>query len=105
MATATVSRRGRWLGVVVLLGAATAAYAQFGGAVQPAKVAEPPVMEFTEQEVLANQLIQTLNDLSKQHWEVFQIVPAWAVRNQNGEAELVPRAYEVFGRRPVAPQK
>lgn len=105
MANAILSRRGWWLGLVLLLGAASAVYAQFGGGVQAVKVAEPPVMEFTEQEVQANQLVQTLNDLSKQHWEIFQIVPAWAVRNQNGEAELVPRAYEVFGRRPVAAQK
>jgi hypothetical protein len=104
MTDSTPTRRGRWLGFAVALGAATLAYAQLGGAAQNAKRPEPAVMEFTEQEVQANQLVQTMNDLSKQHWEVFQVVPVWAVRNQNGEAELVPRAYEILGRRPAPAQ-
>jgi hypothetical protein len=105
MSNLSITRRSTWLSFALLLGLATFAGAQLAQPKpSPVNLAPPPVMEFTQQEVQPDALVQTLNDLSKQHWDVFQIVPAWSFKNQNGEAELVPRAYEVFGRRP-APQK
>ncbi len=77
--------------------------AQLGGS--SPKPASPPLMEFTHQEVGAGLILQTLNDLSKQGWEIFQIIPTWTVGNQNGVAELTPKTYQVFGRRPAANAK
>ena len=47
-------------------------------------------------------LVQTLNDMGKQHWEIFQIVPTWSINNENNVTEMVPKGYQIFGRRPVA---
>jgi hypothetical protein len=58
--------------------------------------------EYVHQEVQANVLTQSLNDLDGQGWEVFQIVPSWAIKNENAETVFTPRAYVVFGRRPIA---
>ena len=82
-----------------LLGAATLALAQFSepDLRQPRR----PVLEYTQQQVQANLLVQTMNDMSKQRWDVFQITPVWTIRNLNGETELAPKAYEVFARRPL----
>ena len=85
--------------VLAVLGTATAALAQFGQLSPPPRPVS--VLEFSQQEVQANALVATLNDMSKQHWDVFQITPVWSLRNQNGEAELIPKSYQVFGRRPV----
>ncbi len=106
MATLLTTKRGGWLGLVVLLVATTVALAQLGGEKAGGKGADaaPVLMEYTQQEVQANAVVQTLNDLAKQRWEVFQIVPYWTLRNQNGENELAPKNYEVFARRPIAPK-
>ncbi len=60
--------------------------------------------EYVHQEVSANTVTQSLNDLDAQGWEVFQVVPSWQIKNENAETILAPRAFEVFGRRPVAPK-
>ncbi len=54
-----------------------------------------------QQEVQAGSITQSLNDFDKQGWEIFQVIPVWQVKNENAETLLVPRAYEVFGRRPI----
>jgi hypothetical protein len=58
--------------------------------------------EYVHQEVQAAALTQTLNDLDGQGWEIFQVVPSWAIKNENNDTVLTPRAYEVFGRRAMA---
>jgi hypothetical protein len=103
MNAALQSRHGWLLGAFLVLGAASLAFAQLGG---PGEAAKPaPIFEFTQQEVQAALLVQTLNDLGKQRWEVFQIVPIWTIVNQNAAVEMVPKAYQVFGRRPAADAK
>jgi hypothetical protein len=59
------------------LGAATLANEQFGG-----MRGNPPQArrEFTQKEVKADALVETCNDLSKQNWEIFQIIPSrWQI--------------------------
>lgn len=93
-----------WLGVglVVLAGMTAVAFAQFGGAgISPPR----PRLEYLQQEVQADAIVQTLNDLDAQGWDLFQIVPAWSFKNENGEATLVAKTYQVFGRRPLKPEK
>lgn len=58
-------------------------------------------MEFLNQEVQADAIVATMNDLSSQGWEVFQLVPVWSIKNENAETAMSPRGYQVFGRRPV----
>jgi hypothetical protein len=58
-------------------------------------------MEYLHQEVLSDAVVQTLNDLDGQGWEIFQIIPSWQFKNENAENALVPRAYQVFGKRPL----
>jgi hypothetical protein len=95
------SRRSLVLGTILLLGVATAAYAQYAVQGGPGGLVQRPVYEYTQQEVQAALLVQTLNDLSKQHWDVFQVIPAWTVRNQNGETELAAKTYQIIARRPM----
>jgi hypothetical protein len=86
---------------ILVLASAGLAYAQLAGnSAQPAKAAG--AYEFTHQEVQAASVIATLNDLSKQGWEVFQIIPAWTIKNDDGATELTPKFYEVFARKPAA---
>ncbi|HEV3165686.1 MAG TPA: hypothetical protein VGZ22_16785 [Isosphaeraceae bacterium] len=58
-------------------------------------------MEYVHQEVQADAVVQTMNDLDGQGWNIFQVIPTWQIKNDNGQSELQPRAYEVFGRRPA----
>jgi hypothetical protein len=96
--------RGAWLwaSLIVVAGTAAVAYAQFGGAGFPR---ERPRMEYLQQEVQADAIVQTLNDLDGQGWDLFQIVPAWTLKNDNGETTLVAKTYQVFGRRALKPAK
>jgi hypothetical protein len=90
-------RRVLWIASAVVLGIGLIALAQ----AKPAKpVADRIRLEYLHQEVQADALIQNLNDLDGQGWEVFQIVPSWAIKSENSESVLVPKAYQVFGRRP-----
>jgi hypothetical protein len=87
---------------ILILASAGLAYAQIAGnPAQPVKAAGT-VQEFTHQEVQAAAVVATLNDLSKQGWEVFQIIPAWTIKNEDGAMEITPKFYEVFARRPAA---
>jgi hypothetical protein len=90
------SRRGLLLGLIVVFCAARFALAQLGAA-KP----KQEILEFTQQEVQAAQVVPTLNDLAKQRWEIFQVVPVWTVTNANGGTDMVPKSYQIFGRRPV----
>ena len=79
--------------------AALALAQQAGGDRAPAR---PRVkMEYVHQEVQADAVVPTLNELDSQGWNIFQIVPTWQFKNENSEGALVPKAYQVFGRRPV----
>ena len=94
---------GRFVMVAAILAVASAglAYAQLAGG-GGAVVAHRPVQEFTHQEVQAAAVVATLNDLSKQGWEVVQIIPSWTIKSEDGTTELHPKFYEVFARRPMS---
>jgi hypothetical protein len=104
-------RSSAWsrLGVPLFLVGITAAWALAqqakpgagAGGAEPAQVR----MEYVNQEVQANAITQTLNDLDSQGWSIFQVIPSWQVKGEGGEAALEPRAYIVFGRRPIRDNK
>jgi hypothetical protein len=93
------------LGLVLLIGLTTMAFAQYGGVGSTAKPPAPPTMEYTQQEVLANSLVETLNEMGKQHWEIFQVVPVWKFQDQGGGAEMAPIRYQIIGRRAKSEEK
>ena len=91
-----------WLpALVLMLGLTTLASAQLGGGGSPG----PRVQEFTQQEVQANALVETLNEMSKERWEIFQVVPIWKFQDQGGGAEMTPIRYQILGHRPKAADK
>ena len=61
-----------------------------------------PKTEYLSQEVHADAMAPTLNDIDAQGWDVFQVVPIWKIQGGGGDSSLVPKAYQVFGRRTVA---
>ncbi len=83
--------------LLVVLGISSLASAQFGGS---GGASLPTIQEYTQQEVQANALVETLNEMSKQRREVFQVIPVWKFQDQGGGAELVAVRYQVLGRRP-----
>ena len=85
--------------LLLIVGLATLASGQIGGAKPPSRH-----FEYVHQEIQAKSLTQSLNELDGQGWEVFQVVPTWQIKNENEETILSPRAYEVFGRRVLAPK-
>ena len=87
----------RWLlaFALILMGVASLAYAQ-----APARPARPR-MEYLSQEVQADAIVPTMNDLDAQGWDLFQVIPSWQVKGEGGEATLVAKTYQVFGRRQV----
>ena len=90
------------LATLLLATTAAVAFAQFGGANEKlAGAAARPKMEYLHQEVLTAGIVETLNDLDGQGWEVFQVVPVWSIRNQGDNNLLEPKSYQVFGRRAV----
>jgi hypothetical protein len=92
-----------WTLILTLLaGLTTIAFAQLGGS----GGSKPgPRMEYTQQEVLANSLVETLNEMGKERWEIFQVVPVWKFQDQGGGAEMSPVRYQLLGRRPRAEEK
>jgi hypothetical protein len=56
-------------------------------------------------EVQAPSIVEGMNTLGKQGWEVFHVMPVYALKTQNDESELVPKAYHIFARRPLAEGK
>jgi hypothetical protein len=89
-----------WLALALVAGLGALAFAQQPSALTAGSQAVIH-MEYLHQEVQADAIVQTLNDLDGQGWSIFQIVPAWQLKNDNGEATLVARNYQVFGRRPA----
>ncbi len=85
-----------WVPIGLLLVVAMFASAQVGST--PASSAKPK-LEYLHQEVKSDAVVQTLNDLDKQGWEVFQVIPSWTIKNDNGETALTPTSYQLFGRR------
>jgi hypothetical protein len=85
--------------VLCLAGLTALASGQIGGAKPPSRH-----FDYLHQEVATNSLTQTMNDLDGQGWEIFQVVPVWQIKNDNAETTLVPRSYEVFGRRVILPR-
>lgn len=84
--------------IALVIGSTIIARAQVGGG----SLATAARQEFLSQEVQADAIVETLNDLSKNGWEVFQILPTWKLNNADGaEASLVVKSYQVFGRRPA----
>jgi hypothetical protein len=83
------------MGLLLVLGVTTLALAQLGGAA-PNPVS---VQEYTQQEVQANALIETLNEMGKGNWDVFQVIPIWKFEDKGGGAEMTPTRYQVLGRR------
>ncbi len=53
-------------------------------------------MEYTQQEVQSGGLVEALNELGKQKWDVFQVVPLWKFEANNGETELTPQRYQIL---------
>jgi hypothetical protein len=90
-----------WLLAAVSLVAVTAAFAVARPSDEPQDRAERPHQEYLSQEVQAESIVPTLNDLDQEGWELFQIIPVWTVRPDNGDSSLVPKSYQVFGRRPI----
>ena len=88
-----------WILPCLVLFISAVAYAQVGTTTGSAK---PPMLEYLHQEVKSDAVVQTLNDLSKQGWEVFQLMPNFTIKNDNGETSLSPTGYQIFGRRPLA---
>jgi hypothetical protein len=95
--------QGKTLLLLLLLGGLAAwANAQNPGPKPQAEAAAGPQrMEYLHQDVQADAIVQSLNDLDGQGWGIFQIVPAWQFKNDGAEAALVPKTYQVFGRRPL----
>jgi hypothetical protein len=92
-------------GMLLMLGLTTLASAQFGGMGGSMKPGPPPLLEYTQQEVQANALVETLNAMGKQRWDIFQVVPVWKFQDQGGGAEMTPIRYQIFGRRPKVEEK
>jgi hypothetical protein len=105
MATRIRSWRVWGTGLILLIGLTSMAFAQLAGSGAARNAAVSPTWEYTQQEVQPNSLVETLNDLGKQHWEVFQVLPIWKFQDLGGGAELWPVRYQVLGRRPVAEGK
>jgi hypothetical protein len=87
--------------LVLVLGISTLGLGQIGG--KGADSAQ--VQEYTQQEVQANALIETLNELGKERWDVFQVIPVWKFEDKGGGAEMTPVRYQVLGRRHKADGK
>jgi hypothetical protein len=92
----------RWLvlALAVVAGSTALALAQQAGGERGDPAARVR-LEYLSQEVLADDVVQTLNDLDSQGWDLVQLVPIWTFRNEAGENGLVARSYQVFARRPV----
>jgi hypothetical protein len=93
------------VGLLLVVGLTTMAFAQLGGPGAPKTASATPTWEYTQQEVQPNSLVETLNDLGKQRWEIFQVLPVWKFQDLGGGAELSPIRYQVLGRRPIAEGK
>lgn len=89
-----------WAAVALVSAGTALALAQQAGGDRAAQRSHAR-MEYVHQDVQADAVVQTLNDLDGQGWTIFQIIPSWQLKNDNGQNDLLPKAYEVFGRRPA----
>lgn len=84
--------------LVMGVGIATLAFAHQ----DPVKAPARPKMEYLSQEVQADAVVPTMNDLDAQGWDLFQVIPIWEFKNANGANTLEAKSYQVFGRRQAA---
>ncbi len=80
-------------GLIALAACAGVALAQ-GGAPKPKRA----TIEYTQRDVDATQIVETLDDLGKSSWDVFQVMPVWHFSDN----ELRPTRYQVFAKRKAA---
>lgn len=95
MSISRILNRHLFVAVGLLFTVVVFASAQLGGGPTVLK----PRLEYLHQEVKSDAVVQTMNELDKQGWELFQIIPSWTIKNDNGEASLAPTSYQLFGRR------
>lgn len=100
MASPTRPAFRHWIiwAIALVAGSALIAHARLGGDEPP----DRPRMEYLNQEVQADAVVESLNNLDKQGWDVVQIIPVWKLQEEGAGNTLVPKSYQVFGRRPVA---
>ncbi|GAC1308724.1 MAG: hypothetical protein NVSMB14_13210 [Isosphaeraceae bacterium] len=58
-------------------------------------------LEYVREEVEAANVVAKLNELDRDGWDVFQVVPTWNVKNDDGSTSLVPQKYQIFGKKPI----
>jgi len=58
-----------------------------------------PRMEYLHREVETDGITDKLDDLSRDGWMVFQVVPIWTLEKEGDDTKLIPRSYQVFARR------
>lgn len=61
--------------------------------------AEKRHWEYLREEADAANVVAKLNELDRDGWDVFQVVPVWNVKNDDGSTSLVPQKYQVFGKK------
>lgn len=104
----SLSRKVRWvLAGVLVLGAVAAAWRP---GETPASAAQDQAqagrrLEYTSVGVSSPNIVEAMNNLDKEGWKVFQVIPIWKFNNDAGQNELVPMSYQVFANRPLAPAK
>ncbi len=68
------------------------------------RVADPaprPASEFTTIAASSEGVVDSLNNLDRQGWDVMQIIPVWKLSQDAGATELQASSYRIFARRPV----
>lgn len=76
-------------------------------AVSPAhgrRIAEPAPrtpLEFTTIAASSEGVVDSLNNLDRQGWDVMQIIPVWKLSQDSGATELQASSYRIFAKRPL----
>lgn len=68
------------------------------------RVAEPAPrtpLEFTTIAASSEGVVDSLNNLDRQGWDVMQIIPVWKITNDAGATELQASSYRIFAKRPL----
>lgn len=89
-----------WIGICCAAATLFAALAPAHGR----RVAEPaprPASEFTTISASSEAVVDSLNNLDRQGWDVMQIIPVWKLSQEEGVTELQASSYRIFARRPV----
>jgi len=84
--------------LVVAASSAAVVFAQFRGP-GPAGPGGRPRFEYLQREVETDGIADKLNDLSKEGWMVFQVVPIYSMEENGASTKAVPHSYQVFARR------